>query len=182
MADDYYATLGIGRTASADDIRKAYRQLARKYHPDLNPDDPKSKEKFQQVQAAFDVLNDPKKRELYDRYGPAFEHMGGQSGGGGPRPWPSGGPGGGAEAFEVNFEDLFGGGGAGGGGGFADLFKQFGQRGRGGGGGRRSSAPQPARGADLEHELTVPFATAVLGGEAQIAVRRGAAARSKPSA
>jgi DnaJ-class molecular chaperone len=167
MADDYYATLGVARGASAEDINKAYRQLARKYHPDLNPENPQAKEKFQEVQTAFDVLNDPKKREMYDRYGAAYESMGGGRGGGGARPWPTGTPG--AENVEFNFEDLFGGGGApGAGGGFADLFRQFGNRGRGG---RRQSAPQ--RGADLEHQLTVPFATAVLGGEAQIALRRG---------
>jgi DnaJ-class molecular chaperone len=167
MADDYYATLGIARGASADDIRKAYRQLARKYHPDLNPDDPKAKEKFQQVQTAFDVLNDPKKREMYDRYGAAFDQMGGGPAGGGPRTWPGGGPGGaGGPGYEVNLEDLFGG--EGGSGGFADLFKHFGGRGRAAG---RRAAP-PTRGADLEHELTVPFASSVLGGEAQIAVRR----------
>lgn len=166
MADDYYSTLGVARGASADDIRKAYRQLARKYHPDLNPDDPKAKEKFQQVQTAFDVLNDPKKREMYDRYGASFDQMGG-GGGGGPRGWPGGGAGPMPEGVEVNFEDLFGGVG---GGGISDLFKQFSQRGRSGG--RRSSAPAATRGADLEHELTVPFASAVLGGEAQIAVRR----------
>lgn len=167
MADDYYATLGVERGANAEEIRKAYRQLARKYHPDLNPDDPKAKDKFQAVQAAFDVLNDAKKREMYDRYGAAYENMGGGGGGGrgGPRPWPPGGGSPGAEGVEVNFEDLFGGGG---GGGFADLFKQFGNRGRGAG--RR--APAQTRGADLEHELTVPFATAILGGEAQIAVQR----------
>lgn len=172
MADDYYATLGVARNASAEDIRKAYRQLARKFHPDLNPDDPKAKEKFQQVQMAFDVLNDPKKREMYDRYGSAYESMGGGRPGAGPRPWPGAGSPGGHEGVEINFEDLFAGGGAGGGGSFADLFKQFGQRGRGAG---RKAAP-PERGADLEHELTVPFATAVLGGEAQIAVRRAGGA------
>ncbi len=164
MADDYYATLGVPRGASADEINKAYRQLARKYHPDLNPDDPKAKEKFQEVQTAFDVLNDPKKREMYDRYGAAYEQAG--RAGGGPHPW-AGGAGGGPmpEGFEVNIEDLFGGGG-----GFADLFKQFGNRGRASSsGGRRAAA---SRGADLEHELTVPFASAVLGGEAQLAVRR----------
>jgi curved DNA-binding protein len=163
MADDYYATLGVARGASAEEIKKAYRKLARENHPDLHPDDPKAKEKFQQVQNAFDVLNDPKKRELFDRYGSAYESMGG--GPQGARPWPGGGPRGG-EAHEVNFEDLFGGGG---GGGFADLFKQFGNRG-GRGGNRR---PMPEEGADLEHELSIPFASAILGGEAQIAVQRG---------
>ena len=166
MAEDYYATLGVARGASAEEIKKAYRKLARENHPDLHPDDPKAKEKFQQVQNAFDVLNDPKKREMFDRYGSAYESMGG-GGPQGARPWPGagGGPRGG-EAHEVNLEDLFGGGG---GGGFADLFKQFGNRGARGGGRR----PLPEEGADLEHELSIPFASAVLGGEAQIAVQRG---------
>jgi curved DNA-binding protein len=167
MADDYYTTLGVARDAAADDIRKAYRQLARKYHPDLNPDDPQAKQKFQEVQTAFDVLNDPKKREMFDRYGAAYEHLGQ---GGGPRPRPSGSGGGPMpEGYDVNFEDLFGGGGVGGAG-IADLFKQFSQRGRSSGGRRSSSSA--TRGSDLEHELTVPMATSVSGGEAQVAVRR----------
>ncbi len=163
MAEDYYQTLGIGRDASPEDIQKAYRDLARKYHPDLNPDNEQAKEKFQQVQNAFDVLNDAKKREMYNRYGSNFE----AAGAGGPA-WQGGGPQGG-QGFDVNLEDLFGGsgGGGGGGGGFSDLFKQFGQR------GRRQERQQPTRGANLRHELTVSFTTAVLGGEAQIAVRRG---------
>lgn len=165
MAEDYYATLGVPRSASAEDVKKAYRNLARKYHPDLNPDDPKAKEKFQQVQTAFDVLSDSKKRELYDRYGSAYEsmHAGGTGGAAGPRGRSGGGAG--AGGFDVNFEDLFGGGG--GGASFADLFKQFNQRGA-----QRQRHAAATPGADLEHELEVPFATAVLGGEAQIAVRR----------
>ncbi|BBO31664.1 DnaJ C-terminal domain-containing protein [Lacipirellula parvula] len=171
MAEDHYATLGVARAASAEEIKKAYRKLARENHPDLHPDDPKAKEKFQQVQNAFDVLNDPKKREMYDRYGSAYESMG--AGGPNPRPWPGGAGGGGRggqDSYEVNFEDLFGGGGGAGGGGFGDFFKQFGNRGGGGGGRRR---PVPESGADLEHELAIPFASAILGGEAQIAVQRG---------
>lgn len=167
MAEDFYTTLGIARTATPEEIQKAYRTLVRKYHPDKNPDDPKAKEKFQKVQAAFDVLNDPKKREMFDRYGSAYESVGA---GGGPqgRPWPGGG-GDGGQQYEVNLEDLFGGGG-GGAGGFGDFFRQFGQRGRAGGGG--DGRPRPSAGADIEHELAVPFASAVLGGEAQIGVRR----------
>ncbi|MCC6493997.1 MAG: J domain-containing protein [Pirellulales bacterium] len=161
MAEDYYATLGVPRGASAEEIKKAYRGLARKYHPDLNPDDPKAKEKFQAVQSAFDVLSDPKKRELYDRYGHAYESAG--AGQQGPRAWPGGGNAG-TGGFEVNLDDLFGGGG---GGGFSDLFRQFGQRGRSG---RR---PAQTPGADVEYELAIPFTTAILGGEAQIVVQRG---------
>ena len=83
MAEDYYKTLGVPKNASQAEIQKAYRDLARKYHPDMNPDDKTAKKKFQQVQAAFDVLNNAEKREMYDRYGSSFETMGG---GGGPQP------------------------------------------------------------------------------------------------
>ncbi|MEO1495761.1 MAG: J domain-containing protein [Planctomycetota bacterium] len=178
MPKDHYEVLGVSRGASADDIRKAYRDLARKHHPDLNPDNAGAKQKFQEVQVAFEVLNDPKKREQYDRFGHAFESMGGGSGGpgGGGSPFgsggnPFGGGPGGAE-FEFDLNGLFGGPGkgtaAGGAGGFADMFKQF------GGGPRGRSAPgqAPTKGADLQHEITVPFATAVLGGEAALSLQR----------
>ena len=163
MSEDYYKTLGVQRTASEEEIVKAYRDLARKHHPDLNPDDDQAKKKFQEVQNAFDVLSDKQKREMYDRYGSAYESVG--SGHAGPQGWPGGGPAGGA-GVNIDLEDLFGGGT---GGGFADLFKQFG--GRGGSG--RSQRNTPQRGSNIEHQLTVPFTTAVLGGEAQIAIRRG---------
>ena len=169
MADDYYNVLGVSRGASEDEIRKAYRELARQHHPDVNPDNPAAKEKFQQVQQAFEVLNDPKKREQYDRFGPGFESMGGGG------PWQGGGPGGGGfpgggANVEFDINDLFGGGGAsaGAGGGFADLFKQF------GGAGARRGGPKapPARGDDVEHQITVPFATSITGGEAAISLSR----------
>jgi len=165
MAEDYYATLEIGREASPEEIQSAYRKLARKYHPDLNPDDKRAKEKFQDVQNAFEVLNDTEKRKMYDRYGSAYESVGQGPGGpgmGGAPPWAGSG---GNPNVDINFEDLFGGQS---GGGFSDIFKQFTQRGQQP---RRPAAP--TRGANLEHELTVPFTTAVLGGEAQIAIRRG---------
>src|SRR3954469_25553045 len=83
MSDDYYATLGVARGASQDEIQKAYRKLARKYHPDMNPDDKTAQKKFKDVQQAYDVLSDEKKRKLYDQFGQGFEQMG-QAGG---QPW-----------------------------------------------------------------------------------------------
>ena len=130
----------------------------------MNPDDASAKNKFQEVQAAYEVLSDPDKRKRYDQFGADFEQVGA---GGGPRGWrytTSHGP----QTYPFDLDDLFGGGGANveGGGNFSDLFRQFG-RGRGG---RREA--RPARGNDLKHELTVPFATAVLGGEAALTLRR----------
>jgi DnaJ-class molecular chaperone len=164
MAKDYYATLGVSRDASPDDIQKAYRKLARKYHPDMNPDDATAKKRFQEVQSAFEVLSDAEKRKLYDQYGSNYEAMGA---GGGPRQWrytTTTGP----QTFPFDIGDLFGEGGpeVEGGGGFADLFRHLG-RGRAG---RR--APRAERGNDLRAELTVPFATAVLGGQAALTVKR----------
>lgn len=165
MNTDYYSILGVSRGASAEEIQKAYRKLARQYHPDLNPDDKAAQDKFKEIQHAHDVLGDPEKRKMYDQFGPEFERMGGGHPGGGP------GPGG------FSFEDIFGGAGGGGPGGFqfggdlGDLFGQFaGGRGAGGRGGGRRAAPQ--KGSDLSAELTVPFNTAVMGGEASISVQR----------
>ena len=165
MAEDYYKTLGVAHNASQADIQKAYRDLARKYHPDVNPGDQTAKKKFQQVQAAFDVLNDTQKREKYDRYGSAFE----TSAPGGP--WGAG-PGGGpyGQGFEdIDLGQFFGGqAGTGGGGGFADFFSQFRPQ--------TASSRRPRgrrrRGANLRHELSIPFATAVNGGEVQLDVQR----------
>ena len=170
MADDYYKTLGVARDASAADIQKAYRKLARKFHPDLNPDDATAKTKFQEVQRAFDVLNDASKRELYDRYGSSFESMGAGAGGGprGGRATWGAAPG----AEEIDFSDLFGQrhGGEDPSGMFGDIFTQF----RRGGStrGRRAAPQEPARGADLATELEIPFNTAVVGGQAQISLQR----------
>src|SRR5205823_1641899 len=168
MAKDYYSMLGVSRAASPEEIQKAYRKLARTYHPDMNPDDATAKKKFQEVQSAFEVLSDAEKRKRYDQFGSDFESVGA---GGGPRNWrytTSSGPQ--TYPFDVNdLNDLFGGGGAGveGGGGFADLFKQF-SRGRG----TRPTQRAASRGNDLKHELTIPFGTAVLGGEAALTVQR----------
>lgn len=167
MSKDYYKVLGVTRNASQEEIKKAYRDLARKYHPDLNPDDKTAKSKFQEVQGAYDVLSDPQKREMYDRYGSSFETMGG-----GPRPggpW-GGSPGGGFSFEDIDFSQFFGerfGAGGGGSGGFEDVFSQFAQ---GAGRARKSQAGGRRRGSDLRHEITVPFATAIQGGEVQLSV------------
>jgi DnaJ-class molecular chaperone len=168
MADDYYQTLGVSRTASAEDIRKAYRELARKYHPDLHPDDDAAKDKFKQVQAAFDVLNDPSKREMYDRYGSSFEGVGtgGSRGGWGGGPFPgAGGFPGGEGGGEIDLESLFGGGG------FETIFGGGGGRAKAAGGRRRRSAQ--AAGEDVSARMRIPFKLAIDGGKADVQVDRG---------
>src|SRR3954447_16841830 len=134
MATDHYATLGVTKTSTPEEIQKAYRKLARKYHPDMNPNDATAKKKFQEVQSAFEVLSDPDKRKRYDQFGSDFESMGRGGPGGGPgggwRYQPGGGAGpGGGQTYSFNMDDLgdmFGGGAGveteGGGGGFADIF------------------------------------------------------------
>jgi DnaJ-class molecular chaperone len=187
MAEDYYKTLGVAKNASQAEIQKAYYDLAKKYHPDKNPDDKTAKKKFQQVQSAFDVLSNAEKREMYDRYGSSFETRG-AGGAGGPQytyNW-GGGPGagfGGANAgpedfdFSQFFGERFGGGGGAGQeagqGGFAELFKQF-KRGSGGGGGGRAAKGGGAakKGEDILHEIQIPFSTAVVGGEVEFGVQR----------
>src|ERR1051325_9779956 len=74
MAKDFYETLGVSKTATEKDIRSAYRRLARKYHPDVNPNDKTSEARFKEINAAHDVLSDPEKRKKYDRYGDNWEH------------------------------------------------------------------------------------------------------------
>jgi DnaJ-class molecular chaperone len=164
MAEDHYQTLGVPRTASAEEIRKAYRELARKYHPDLHPDDAAAKEKFKQVQTAFDVLNDQSKREMYDRYGSAFEGVGaggpGGGWGGGRGPFPGGGfPGGGGG--EIDLESLFGGGG------FGDLFGGGATRPRG-----RRGRPARAAGDDVTARIDIPFTLAIDGGKTDVRLDR----------
>src|SRR5262245_12107293 len=133
MSDDYYQALGVSRGASNEEIQKAYRKLAKKYHPDLNPDDKAAQKKFKEVQLAYDVLSDEKKRKLYDQFGPAFEQV---RQGGGPQ-WSGQVP---PEMEGFDFSQVFGGGGGRGGAGgeklppdLEDLLKQFTSGGGGGG-------------------------------------------------
>ena len=140
---DFYKILGVEKDASADDIKKAYRKLARENHPDSNPDNKKAEEKFKAVSEAYSVLSSPEKRKEYDEQRSMFAGFGGQrQGGGGGFGFPGGGGSGGG--FDIS--DLFGG-----------IF--------GGGGGTtrtRTSAP-PRRGADVETEATISFEQAVEG-------------------
>jgi DnaJ-class molecular chaperone len=175
MAQDYYETLGVARGASQDEIQKAYRSLAKKYHPDLNPDDKAAQKKFKEVQHAYDILSDEKKRQMYDQFGPAFEQVGAGQGG-----WSGQVP----PGFEgVDFSQMFGGGRTRGGSegplppDLEELLRQF--TGGGAGFGGFEGGPQPRRrrratmpGADLAHELEIPFRTAVTGGEATLRIRR----------
>src|SRR5262249_267684 len=122
---DYYELLGVSRSASAKDIRAAFRKLARKYHPDLNPGDKSAEEKFKQLQEAYDVLSDSKKRQMYDQYGFYSENFQGGA------PPPGEDAGGSRVNFDFGGFDFASGASAGGVGGgtegtsFRDLFSQF---------------------------------------------------------
>jgi DnaJ-class molecular chaperone len=153
-ATDYYKTLGIDKNASADDIKKAFRKLAVKYHPDRNPDNKGAEDKFKEINEAYAVLSDPKKKEEYDTYGSSGFHQ------------------------KFSQEDIFRGFDFGnaykdmGGGGGEDIFSRLfgGSFGRGGGRGGFHAGPQ--RGGDLEMETDIGFRDAAQGAEKVIAFRR----------
>ncbi len=181
MAEDYYKTLGVSKTASDDEIHKAYLGLARKYHPDMNPDDPEgAKKKFQEIQAAFDVLKDPEKRKQYDQFGAGFDQFGG-AGGGGYQQW-SGSHGGTGFEGNINLDDIFkmfggGGGQAGGfsfgGGGGGSPFGDFTGAGSGTASGRtRRRKAGPVKGESFEIPVEIPFQTAIRGGKVPVNFRR----------
>ncbi|HEU4736379.1 MAG TPA: molecular chaperone DnaJ [Solirubrobacterales bacterium] len=148
MAEDLYKVLGVPKGASEEEIKKAHRKLARQYHPDRNPDDPKAEERFKEVQGAYDTLSDPEKRKEYDSGGGMFGGFGGPGGPGGAGPFGPGGPGA-AGGFDVS--DIF-----------SNLF------GRGGGGGRAQA--QQVRGRDLETEISLSFDQAVNGDQVTVTV------------
>lgn len=149
LEKDYYAVLGVPKTATAEEIKKAYRKLARQYHPDSNQGDTVKEAKFKEVSEAYDILSDTKRRKEYDEARTLFG-----SGVGGQR------PGGGGSGFD--FGDLFGGSGGGPGDRIGDLFGGLFNRG-GGGASRTSSATRPRRGQDIESEVTLSFTEAVQG-------------------
>lgn len=158
--EDFYNRLGVKRGASADEIRKAYRRLARKYHPDVNPGDKSAEEKFKQITEAYEVLSDAEKRKVYDKYGTYSDNIrdagaaGAGSGGGfdfGGFDWGQAAGGAGS-----SFKDIF-----------SDLFSS--------GGGTRTtthSRPQPQRGVDLEVPLALSFEEAINGLTTSINVPR----------
>ena len=154
---DYYELLGVPRKAPVKEIRAAYRKLARKYHPDLNPGDKSSEEKFKQIQEAYDILSDPKKRQMFDQFG--F-----YSDSGGPPPGSTA-PG---DDIHVDFGGFdFGGSSVGTGTSFRDLFSQFFR-----GGTAEQVAAQPQTGSDLEYHIEVSFAEAVRGAVKKLSIAR----------
>ena len=135
---DYYEVLGVSKGASADEIKKAFRNTAKKYHPDMHPDDPECEEKFKECQEAYAVLSDEEKRRQYDQFGhAAFDGSMGQGGGG-------------FDFSDMDFSDIFG-----------DLFG--GMFGGGFGGGRRSSGNGPMKGANVRYNLRISFEEAIFG-------------------
>jgi molecular chaperone DnaJ len=147
---DYYEILGVERTAAAEEIKRSYRKLAVKFHPDKNPDDPQAEEKFKELGEAYDVLMDSQKRAAYDRFGhAAFAHGGGGFGGGGFH-----------DPFEI-FREVFGGSGFGGG-----IFETF------FGGGSAQGADSRGRGSDLRYDMEIKLEEAAFGVEKTIEIEK----------
>ncbi len=185
---DYYGALGVKKTATPDEIRKAFRKMARKYHPDVNPGDKKSEEKFKEISEANDVLSDEKKRKIYDQLGfysdsidPAQAEAAargayGSTAGYGGSTYTGGAPASGQGVpFDFGGFDFSGGNGAaqqGGAGGFGSSFKDIfgGMFGSGRGQQQQARGPQP--GSDLEYQVEVDFWTAIRGGTTRIEITR----------
>lgn len=153
---DYYDLLGVSRSASQDEIKKAFRKQAMKYHPDKNPGDQEAEKKFKEVGKAYEVLSDSQKRQMYDQYGEAAFQQGAGSAGG-------------AGGFGGGFEDIFRGGF---GGGFEDIFESF----FGGGGGRAAQAE--IRGSDLQTKVTLELKDVLTKQTIDLKIRRAEPCKS----
>lgn len=149
---DYYKVLGVPESASIADIKKAFHKLAKKYHPDLHPDDSQAEQKFKDVNEAYNILSDEKKRAEYDQLR-KYAATG--------RGFYPGGGGGYRRTTSANFEDLFGGGG----GNMEDILGQFFNM-----GGRKKR--QPPKGEDLQAAITIPFETAIKGGQTTLQIQQ----------
>src|SRR6267142_5636534 len=166
--EDYYKVLGVKRDAKPDEIKKAYRRLARKYHPDVNPGDKGAEDRFKQMSEAFDILSDPKKRKVYDRFGQYSDNLANAAAGGGPGStytrgtpfdfsgfdWGATSSSAGSSGGGRSFRDIF-----------ADLFS-------GGKAEREPPRPQPQRGADIEMPLSLTFEEAITGLTTNLTVNR----------
>jgi molecular chaperone DnaJ len=143
-ARDFYEVLGVSKSASQDEIKKAYRELARKWHPDRNPDDEGAEERFKEIQQAYDALSDPEKRKQYDAGG----RFGGFGAGGFPGPGAGGFPGGAGGGFSADLGDIF-----------STIFR-----------GGRQQGPREQRGRDLETEVRLSFDQAMHGAQITVSV------------
>lgn len=190
---DYYKVLGVNKNATEQEIKKAYRQLARKFHPDTNPDDKNAEERFKELNEANEVLSDPEKRRKYDQFGAQWQQY--ERTGGNPQDFWRQYQGGGATGPTTGgytrtvspeeFEQMFGGSG----GGFSDFFETlFGRSARQPGGSGSAAARQPRRGQDAEHSIDVTLEEAFHGtvrllqtdGErAEVTIPRGVKTGSK---
>lgn len=157
---DYYKTLGVGKSATQDEIKKAFRKLARKHHPDVNPDDPGAEDRFKELNEAYEVLSDPDKRQKYDQFGAQwkqYQQAGGQPGGFDWSQWGGQQAGGYRTVSPEEFETMFGGRG-----GFSDFFETL------FGGGRSRTADYGFRGQqpmeqDVEHDIEITLEQAFHG-------------------
>src|SRR5436309_8795753 len=173
---DYYETLGVSKTATEDEIRSAFRKLARKYHPDVAKDKKAAEEKFKQINEAYEVLSDPEKRKKYDQLGANWNQPGGFQP---PPDWGAQQPGGGFRRYGgagdggVEFEF--------GGTGFSDFFEAFfgGGRGRSGFGGFGRAEPEAERGSDVEADIMVPLEEALNGATRTVSLRRAGSKKTE---